>query len=378
MTKKKSNKNSRGNIKDAAEKQLLKFADVYADIVNVLLFNGEQRVQPDDLEDYEPHSVYNTNQGILEVERDVPKLWKKNGTIFCCFNIENQTVSDSYMAIRTNKYDALAYDVQYQHCLDVKKENAKLRKEYKRQCSILREHGASEEEVNSIPEPEYQTVPKIHPVYTFVLYYGSRHWNSNKRDLYSCLIDNFSPEDMPFITNFRAKIFEIAFLDDETISKFQSDFKFVALLCREIRLAQQEKRPIECPQEWFKHSNEVFNLITAFTGDQDLLLDAYEWNMTSNGGNKMRVKKEYWISTGIKKKLMEDREFQEEMKQKFKQDESFRSECANELIPDLEKKMEEKYKQNEFEKRVKFVQDVMPQLSYNEAVRMVQEKFCDE
>ncbi len=37
--------------KDITEKTLEDYADVFADIVNVLLFDGEQRVLPEDLVD---------------------------------------------------------------------------------------------------------------------------------------------------------------------------------------------------------------------------------------------------------------------------------------------------------------------------------------
>ena len=44
--------------KDVAEKTLEAHNDVFADIVNVLLFNGEQVVHEDELEDALPRSIY--------------------------------------------------------------------------------------------------------------------------------------------------------------------------------------------------------------------------------------------------------------------------------------------------------------------------------
>ena len=40
--------------RDVTEKYLESYNDVFADIVNVLLFNGQRRVLPDDLRDTRP------------------------------------------------------------------------------------------------------------------------------------------------------------------------------------------------------------------------------------------------------------------------------------------------------------------------------------
>ena len=37
--------------KDLSEKILVAYDDVFADIVNVLMFNGQKKIQPEELED---------------------------------------------------------------------------------------------------------------------------------------------------------------------------------------------------------------------------------------------------------------------------------------------------------------------------------------
>ena len=44
--------------KDVTEKILESYNDVFADIVNVLLFNGQSVIQPDELIDQAPRSAY--------------------------------------------------------------------------------------------------------------------------------------------------------------------------------------------------------------------------------------------------------------------------------------------------------------------------------
>ena len=62
--------------KDLTEKILADYNDVFADIVNVLLFHGERRIDPDELQSTTVHSQYKAETGKLhEQERDVSKYW---------------------------------------------------------------------------------------------------------------------------------------------------------------------------------------------------------------------------------------------------------------------------------------------------------------
>lgn len=61
--------------KDATEKTLESYADVFADIVNVLLFEGKRIIDPEDLQDALPRSVYKADEKIHEQERDTAKFW---------------------------------------------------------------------------------------------------------------------------------------------------------------------------------------------------------------------------------------------------------------------------------------------------------------
>ena len=44
--------------RDITEKHLEAYDDVFADIVNVLLFDGQRRVRPDDLRDTKARTLY--------------------------------------------------------------------------------------------------------------------------------------------------------------------------------------------------------------------------------------------------------------------------------------------------------------------------------
>jgi len=57
--------------KDITERLLADYNDVFADICNVLLFNGREVVTPDGLQNAQTKSVYKADEEIHEQERDL-------------------------------------------------------------------------------------------------------------------------------------------------------------------------------------------------------------------------------------------------------------------------------------------------------------------
>ena len=64
--------------KDITEKVLEDYNDVFADIINGLLFGGEQEIKPEDLENTTVHAQYKAEDDkVHELERDIAKYWKE-------------------------------------------------------------------------------------------------------------------------------------------------------------------------------------------------------------------------------------------------------------------------------------------------------------
>lgn len=173
--------------KDIAEKILEDYPDVFADIVNGFLFNGNEVVRSEELEDMKLRSAYRAELKLHDMERDVAKRWKKNGIRIACVGFENQTAPDSRMVLRVLGYDGAEYRAQ---CL---KENR-----------------------NNAP----------YPVITIVLYFGyEQRWTAAK-SLYEAV--SVPDELKPFVTDTKINVFEVAWLKDEQVAKFKSDFRIVA------------------------------------------------------------------------------------------------------------------------------------------------------
>ncbi|MCQ2240328.1 hypothetical protein [Treponema sp.] len=95
--------------KDIAEKTLEAYNDVFADIVNGLLFDGREVVKEDELEAESEISMYKADDRLHEQERDVAKYWKNGEIRIALYGFENQTSIDSAMPLRVLSYDGAAY-----------------------------------------------------------------------------------------------------------------------------------------------------------------------------------------------------------------------------------------------------------------------------
>ena len=107
-----------------------------------------------------------------------------------------------------------------------------------------------------------------YPVISLVLYFGESRWEGPK-SLKECM-------DYPL------NIFEIMFLDDESVELFRSDFRFVAEYFTQVRkLKEGEIDAVNMSPEEIVHVGEVLELIEVMTGDRKFT-EAY--NMSVKGG----------------------------------------------------------------------------------------------
>ena len=248
--------------KDITEKNLEALNDVFADIVNVLLFNGEQVINEKDLEADTTKSMFKADGKIHEQERDVSKFWKNGEIRISILGIENQTAQDSDMPLRVISYDGASYK---QQLLD---KNQK----------------------------------KRYPVATLVLYFGTEEKWSKAKNLYDCFE---VPEKLkPFVNDYKINVFNIAFLSPKTIAMFKSDFKIIAEYFRAKRLNQKYKGS----KEKLKHANETLKMFSALTGDNSFE-KVYNEDNFKKGGITMcdvveRIRND-GITEGINKGILE-------------------------------------------------------------------------
>ena len=204
--------------RDITEKHLEAYDDVFADIVNVLLFDGQRRVRPDDLRDTKARTLYKADGKLREQERDVSKLWVSEGIVISLIGFENQTEADRDMPLRVLGYDGADYRNQ------------------------LSAKGG------------------LYPVVTLVLYFGESPW-TEPRSLYERI--PVSEALRPFVNDYRINVFEISHMTDERVALFTSDFRIVA----DYFVQMRRDRDYVPSRQTVEHVDAVLKLLSALTRD---------------------------------------------------------------------------------------------------------------
>ena len=219
--------------KDITQKQLAEYEDVFADIVNVLLLDGEPLIKPEELKPAKPASTYQSRDSKLRLqERDVAKFWQKGHIRLAFIGLENQTSVLRMMPLRVIGYDGAAY-----------------------RDELNPDKAADETGTDKAP-------PQLYPVITIILYFNhERRW-TGPRTLKECL-PQLPPKLDRYVNDYKLHVFEIAWLPDETVAKFTSDFRFLADYYVQLR---QTKQWQPMPRR-AKHVKELFELFRALTKD---------------------------------------------------------------------------------------------------------------
>ena len=147
--------------------------------------------------------------------------WRDGNINLAIYGLENQTVVDGQMPVRIFGYEGANYRSQYGN--------------------------------------EY-----ISPVVTIVLYFGtSKRWDKpiELKDIMSI------PDELqPFVNNCRANVIDIAWLPDEQIEQFCSDFGIVARF-----FSSKRKNPtyVSDDKRFFTHTDAVLKFLHVMTGDSE-------------------------------------------------------------------------------------------------------------
>ena len=226
--------------RDISQKTLESNNDVFADIVNVLVFSGEQIVKAESLTDAQTFSQYKDSKNVLHnQERDVAKKWTKGDFCLSLFGFENQTKKEKSMPLRVMCYDGVAYRSQL---LD--------------------------------------DTAEFYPVITLVLYFGTKSkWEKHTSLKESLKIDERLKD---FVSDYKIKVINLAWLTDEQINSFRSDFRIVAEYLRALRTGQVQ----DWSRQKLKYVNEIIDLMRVISDDDifDNMAEFIEETQKEKGG----------------------------------------------------------------------------------------------
>ena len=210
--------------KDLSGKRIEDYNDVFADIYNTLLF-GKEYLNPNRLKSGPTESIYKTDtKNLNEQRRDILKKYQNTmNLVVSSFGIENQVTIDKYMPVRVMEYDVGTY----------------------RQQIIDREE-------------------KLTPVITIVLNMTDKKWNKAK-SIYEML--DLDLEMAKYVQDYKIHVFDVAFLEDEVIESFTSDFKEIARFFKKKRLGEN---PLTSENE-LKHPYAIMEFLSVFTQDKSYM-----------------------------------------------------------------------------------------------------------
>ena len=211
--------------KDKIEKLLEDYPDVFADIINVLVYQGEEVVKPEELRTTNIRSQYKASDDVLhEEERDTLKEWNNKKGFKVLFGIENQTIKDKKMPVRIIAYDGASYRSQM------------LKKGAKEFCKVI----------------------------TLILHFGDNQWKDDK-ELREVINQESVNEEL--FQNYKLNVFDIAYLTEEQIKMFQSDFGIIADYFVKRRKGY---KTIENHKQ-IKHVDEMLKFMRIFAEDERFL-----------------------------------------------------------------------------------------------------------
>lgn len=208
--------------KDLAAKRFEYSAEVFADIINALIFEGEQIVLAKDLLPAPTETLYPAANGALRNQyNDVSKYEMKNGRIAMQYTLENQSGPDYKILLRKAGYEGAIYRRQY----DGK---------------------------------------DTYPAITLVLYWGETAWNANPDLHHYFRRKKIHPKAGKYIDNVCLHMYSMRCLPKEIRQRFQGDMRVV------VDYLAEGEQYIPADQE-IKDIETTMCMLHALTGENILL-----------------------------------------------------------------------------------------------------------
>lgn len=229
--------------KDIAEKRLEDYNDVFADIFNNLVFQGEQVLEEERLTPLPTEAFTRQMDGDLrQGNRDIRKADGAYGKYRLICSAENQTAADNTMPQRLMGYEYAGYEEQVKDIMEMNRKDD-----------------------NPAYSKRIHDDQRLVPIVTAVLYWGVSKWQGPL-----CLHDmlEFPPDKesviKPYVANYPMNLIDLSNVSKEVRERMTSDFRLLLdyLACRnspeEMKMFMADKeRVIRHPEEFLDAMSEV-------------------------------------------------------------------------------------------------------------------------
>ena len=210
-------------VMDTEGKQYLSNPVFFADAFNYLLYDGEQVIKPEELQELDTTELtvpYGNNARVpVQKYRDLLKMWNAmmdDNAIYVILGAELQDKVHYGMPVKDGLYDMLGYSKQIAEIKrSYKQDNTTEEGEITVDNGVLKIKLTSEEFLSGLRKDD-----KLIPIITAVVYFGEEPWDG-PRSLYEML--NIPNEEMKrFIPNYWINLISPADMDDADFEKFHT------------------------------------------------------------------------------------------------------------------------------------------------------------
>lgn len=244
----------KGNI---AVKQWLRNKSRFADLFNGIVFQGEQVVLPEDLEETDSESSVIMEDSVQKEKgvqryRDIVMRWNR-GIDLAILACENQEKVHYAMPVRAMVYDGLTYTDQIRQLWRTRDESLKV----------------TEEEFLS----KFRKEDKIFPVISLVFYYGSESWDGSE-DLYGMLYqgEEIRKQEIlkSFIPNYHINLIDAGKI--ENVERFQTDLQVVLGMLKYRKRKLELRKYVNNHKDFFENVElETYQALRALLHSEKVL-----------------------------------------------------------------------------------------------------------
>ncbi len=206
--------------KDTVEKEFVSFPDIAADVINALLYEGEEIADAGKLLAGPTETIYQGAEKLRSQYEDLCKYELADGKVNVMYLVANQSRTDGKMLLRKAGYTGGVYREQYK--------------------------GKTWD---------------IFPVVEFVLYWGTRRWRGS-RDIRRLFRKKKIPDGAwKYIDELKLHVFEMRYLPEETRKLFRSDMRIVVDFLAEGEAYRSDRKIV--------HKAALIKMIRVLSGETD-------------------------------------------------------------------------------------------------------------
>lgn len=230
---------------DLASNSLTSYADVFADIINALVYGGKPVLLEQNLKPFYLNSTIEKDGKLKGLYRDNCMEDVRNGIRYVIWGLENQYVPDQTTPFKVMGYTYTAYDRQIEEFMTRNKETH-----------------------NSAYTRQLHPDQKLVPVITIVLYYGKEYIPDN-----ICSMIRM-PEDEAvrrYIQNYSLNLIRLRELSQEQVEAFRSDFSCIAKFLSKSYTKKEQIENLKTDRQMLTHPRDTLHTLAAVSGDRKYL-----------------------------------------------------------------------------------------------------------